>query len=90
MPKTTAPTAPRRARAPRKTSAPATAPAAPVAPSATPELDTAFLQQQMQEAAPELVFEQRLPNPEAFADASPERSLKVLLYRAPALPPRDT
>lgn len=50
-----------------------------------PELDTAFLQQQMQEAAPELVFEQRLPNPEAFADASPERSLKVLLYRAPPL-----
>jgi len=50
-----------------------------------PELDTAFLQQQMQEAAPELVFEQRLPNPEAFADASPERALKVLLYRAPPL-----
>ncbi|MDG5978312.1 MarR family transcriptional regulator [Hydrogenophaga taeniospiralis CCUG 15921] len=44
MPETTAPTAPRRARAPRKTSAPATAPAAPVAPSATPELDTAYLE----------------------------------------------
>ncbi|MGQ3227210.1 MAG: class I SAM-dependent methyltransferase, partial [Hydrogenophaga sp.] len=43
---------------------------------------------QMQEAAPELVFEQRLPNPEAFADASPERALKVLVYRAPALAPR--
>ena len=53
-----------------------------------PELDTAFLRQQMQEAAPELVFEQRLPNPEAFADASPERALKVLVYRAPALAPR--
>lgn len=50
-----------------------------------PELDTAFLQEQMQEAAPELIFEQRLPNPEAFADAAPERALKVLLYRAPAL-----
>ena len=50
-----------------------------------PELDTAFLHERMHEAAPELVFEQRLPNPAAFADASPERSLKVLIYRAPAL-----
>lgn len=50
-----------------------------------PELSTAFLQEQMREAAPELVFEQRLSNPVAFADASPERALKVLLYRAPAL-----
>jgi 23S rRNA (cytosine1962-C5)-methyltransferase len=51
-----------------------------------PELDTAFLQSQMAEAAPELVFEQRLPNPASFADASPERALKVLVYRAPPLP----
>jgi 23S rRNA (cytosine1962-C5)-methyltransferase len=51
-----------------------------------PELDTAFLHERMLEAAPELVFEQRLANPAAFADASPERSLKVLIYRAPALP----
>ena len=50
-----------------------------------PELDTAFLRERMQAAAPELVFEQRLPNPAAFADASPERSLKVLVYRAPDL-----
>lgn len=50
-----------------------------------PELDTAFLQDQMHEAAPELVFEQRLPNPLSFADASPERALKVLVYRAPSL-----
>lgn len=50
-----------------------------------PELDTAFLQDQMHEAAPELVFEQRLPNPVSFADASPERALKVLVYRAPSL-----
>jgi 23S rRNA (cytosine1962-C5)-methyltransferase len=42
-----------------------------------------FLRDQMQEAAPELVFEERLPNPAAFADASAERSLKVLVYRAP-------
>jgi 23S rRNA (cytosine1962-C5)-methyltransferase len=48
-----------------------------------PELDTAFLQDQMQTLAPELVFEQRLPNPPSFADAHPERALKVLLYRAP-------
>jgi len=50
-----------------------------------PELDTGFLQDQMREAAPELVFEQRLPNPLSFADASPERALKVLVYRAPSL-----
>lgn len=55
-----------------------------------PELSPAFLQEQMQEAAPELIFEQRLPNPEAFADAAPERALKVLLYRAPALAPKST
>ncbi len=53
-----------------------------------PELDTAFLQAQVREAAPELVFEQRLPNPPAFADASPERALKVLVYRAPPIPPQ--
>ena len=54
-----------------------------------PELDTAFLRDLMQAHAPELVFEQRLANPPAFADAEPERSLKVLLYRAPALTARD-
>ena len=51
-----------------------------------PELDTTFLRERMLEAAPELVFEQRLANPAVFADASPERSLKVLIYRAPSLP----
>jgi 23S rRNA (cytosine1962-C5)-methyltransferase len=51
-----------------------------------PELSPAFLQDQMSEIAPELVFEQRLPNPPVFADASPDRALKVLLYRAPDLP----
>ena len=53
-----------------------------------PELRPAFLQEQMQEAAPELVFEQRLPNPDTFADATPERALKVLVYRAPPVAPR--
>jgi 23S rRNA (cytosine1962-C5)-methyltransferase len=55
-----------------------------------PELGPEFVQDAMREAAPELVFEQRLPNPGAFADIAPERALKVLLYRAPDLPPRPT
>ena len=50
-----------------------------------PELGPEFLQQQMSEAAPELLFEQRLANPATFADSAPERALKVLLYRAPTL-----
>ncbi len=50
-----------------------------------PELDTAFLQNHVREQAPELAFVQRLPNPPAFADAAPERALKVLVYKAPAL-----
>ena len=45
-----------------------------------PELDTHFLHQGMQEHAPQLRFVQRLPNPVSFADVSPERSLKVLIY----------
>ena len=48
-----------------------------------PELGPAFLQAPMRELAPELSFVQRLPNPPAFADVSAERSLKVLVYRAP-------
>jgi 23S rRNA (cytosine1962-C5)-methyltransferase len=48
-----------------------------------PELGVAFLQDQMQELAPSLAFVQRLANPAIFADASDERSLKVLLYKAP-------
>jgi len=50
-----------------------------------PELGLSFLQDQMQELAPELVFEQRVPNPAVFADVSPERALKVLVYKAPEL-----
>lgn len=48
-----------------------------------PELGTGFLQGQMQELAPQLAFVQRINNPPVFADVSDERSLKVLLYRAP-------
>jgi 23S rRNA (cytosine1962-C5)-methyltransferase len=49
-----------------------------------PELDTSYLQDLMQEAAPEFTFVQRVANPPSFADVSPERALKVLLYKAPA------
>ena len=49
-----------------------------------PELGPAFLQDGMRELAPDLAFVQRLPNPAAFADVSAERSLKVLVYQAPA------
>ena len=52
-----------------------------------PELGMAFLQDQMQALAPDLQFQERLANPAVFADVSAERSLKVLLYRAPALTP---
>ena len=50
-----------------------------------PELGTAFLQDAMQEGAPELAFVERIANPRTFADVSGERSLKVLVYRAPPL-----
>jgi 23S rRNA (cytosine1962-C5)-methyltransferase len=53
-----------------------------------PELDLTFLRSQMAEAAPALIFEQRLPNPATFADVSPERALKALVYRAPDLATR--
>ena len=51
-----------------------------------PELGLDFLQNQMQELAPELKLVERVANPAAFADVSPERSLKVLAYQMPALP----
>lgn len=47
-----------------------------------PELGMAFLQDQMQELAPQLKFVERIANPAVFADVSEERSLKVLLYKA--------
>ena len=55
-----------------------------------PELDTAFLKDQMAEIAPELEFVERVANPAAFADVDEERSLKVLAYRTPAqITPQD-
>ena len=48
-----------------------------------PELGHEFLHELVREHAPMLQFEQRLPNPPAFADVSDQRSLKVLVYRAP-------
>lgn len=50
----------------------------------SPKLTTEFLQEVVQAEAPELVFEQRLPNPTGFEDVSSERALKVLLYRRPS------
>lgn len=46
-----------------------------------PELDTQFLHHQVAEAAPSLRFIERLPNPDAFVDIDPEKSLKVLHYQ---------
>ncbi|MBU3648249.1 MAG: SAM-dependent methyltransferase, partial [Limnohabitans sp.] len=54
-----------------------------------PELGLAFLQDQMQALAPELNLVQRVANPSVFADVSPERSLKVLAYKLPALPEKS-
>ncbi len=51
-----------------------------------PELGLDFLQDQMKALAPELSFVERVANPAAFADVSPERSLKVLAYQMPFLP----
>ena len=48
-----------------------------------PELGVDFLQEQMSELAPELVFVERVVNPAVFADVSQERALKVLVYQAP-------
>lgn len=52
-----------------------------------PELGPAFLQDQLDALAPQLTFIERLANPPAFADVSAQRSLKVLVYRAPAIEP---
>ena len=49
----------------------------------TPKLDSAFLHERMAQEAPQLRFEQRLPNPPAFADIAAERALKVLVYAQP-------
>lgn len=46
-----------------------------------PELDSTFFQNHTQESATELRFVQCPPNPDTFADASPERALKAPLYQ---------
>ena len=51
----------------------------------SPKLGPAFLQDLMAVEAPELRFVARVANPSAFADVSSDRSLKVLVYRAPEL-----
>ena len=50
-----------------------------------PEIPEQFLREQLAAQAPELVIEQRLPNPPAFADVSADRALKVLVARSRAL-----
>jgi 23S rRNA (cytosine1962-C5)-methyltransferase len=54
-----------------------------------PELGEAFLHDLVHTLAPDLAFVRRLPNPPAFVDVSAERSLKVLVYRAPGLARAD-
>jgi 23S rRNA (cytosine1962-C5)-methyltransferase len=49
-----------------------------------PELGLEFLTTLMAEQAPSLELVGRVANPPVFADADPNRSLKVLAYRAPA------
>jgi len=49
-----------------------------------PEIPEQFLRDVLAAEAPELVVEQRLPNPAAFADVSPDRALKVLVARLSA------
>jgi 23S rRNA (cytosine1962-C5)-methyltransferase len=51
-----------------------------------PELGTAFLREQMSEIAPSCTSRSAFSNPPVFADVDEERSLKVLVYRAPGLP----
>jgi 23S rRNA (cytosine1962-C5)-methyltransferase len=50
-----------------------------------PEMPEQFLRDQLAAHAPELVMEQRLPNPAAFADVSADRALKVLVAKCPEL-----
>ncbi len=50
-----------------------------------PEIPERFLRDQLAAHAPELIIEQRLSNPTAFADVSPDRALKVLVARLPRL-----
>ncbi|KQV96483.1 class I SAM-dependent methyltransferase [Pelomonas sp. Root1237] len=49
----------------------------------TPKLGLDFLHGVVAEHAPELVFVERVANPEVYADVSADRGLKVLAYRLP-------
>jgi 23S rRNA (cytosine1962-C5)-methyltransferase len=51
-----------------------------------PEIPEQFLRDVLAEQAPELIIEQRLPNPATFADVSSDRALKVLVAHLPPLP----
>ncbi len=46
-----------------------------------PHIPEQFLRDTLAAQAPELVIEQRLPNPAAFADVSADRALKVMVVR---------
>jgi 23S rRNA (cytosine1962-C5)-methyltransferase len=48
-----------------------------------PELGLDFLRGQMQSEAPALQFVEQVANPAVFADVSPDRALKVLVYQLP-------
>jgi 23S rRNA (cytosine1962-C5)-methyltransferase len=50
-----------------------------------PQIPESFLHDLLAAEAPELELLQRLPNPSAFADVSPDRALKVLIVRLPPL-----
>ncbi|UXH77390.1 class I SAM-dependent methyltransferase [Roseateles amylovorans] len=52
----------------------------------SPKLDSSFLRELVDQEAPSMRFVQRVDNPEVFADVSPERALKVMVYRAPDEP----
>ncbi len=47
----------------------------------SPQLESQFLHQLVQENCPEFSFIERIDNPEDFPDSDPEQALKVLLYR---------
>lgn len=51
-----------------------------------PEIPEQFLCDVLAEQAPQLVIDQRLPNPAVFADVSGDRALKVLVVHLPPLP----
>jgi 23S rRNA (cytosine1962-C5)-methyltransferase len=51
----------------------------------SPKHNVAFLQDQMKDLAPDLAFVERVANPAVYADVSSDRSLKVLVYKAPSL-----